>query len=638
MRVGPFLVEGMLGRGGMGVVYRAVDGAGRAVAVKVLPSDHFEDPRFVLRFKAEGETASKIRHENVTRCYGVGQEKGLYYIAFELVAGGSLQDRLKKGPLEWREAARLGAEIAGALEAIHEAGIVHRDLKPANVLVDEKGRAKLADFGLARAESMSRLTRTGELLGTLEYMAPELAEGGKAVDERADLYSLGATIYALVTGEPPFKGQGAALISAHLNTPPPSASEIVASVPAELDRIIHRLLSKTPGARGTASAAARELIALAESEAPAKGSRGLLLALVGVAVAIAIAIASFAARGKTPPPSPEPVAAVASGAPPVAAPEAAPLTKEALLARSPAWYRELPETARPRFPLRPGLKFGGPNEYVNEADGSVLVYVPSGEFLMGADSSEMGDDLDDAKPQHTVRLSAYFIGKYEVSNAQWKRHGVSPTKAEKDGGDLVGDARTSLSHDHTPGASWRTPRGDGVPCQDSQPVVQILWSEAVDYARNVGLRLPTEAEWERAAGWDGKTLHRYPWTSDEPPTAELANVRTMQGESIGRTHLEDVSSHPKGVSSVGAFNMCGNAAEFVLDYHDHFNYGTLVGKTVEDPCFFDAKRAHVVRGGSFEESGFGVAAYYRAHKNPDECTNTIGFRLALSEDGSPRPR
>jgi formylglycine-generating enzyme required for sulfatase activity len=628
----------MLGRGGMGVVYRAADASGKAVALKVLPSEHFEDQRFVLRFKAEGETASKIRHENVTRCYGVGQEKGLHYIAFELVPGGSLQDRLKTGPLEWRSVARLGAEIASALEAIHEAGIVHRDLKPANVLVDEKGHAKLADFGIARSESMSRLTRTGELLGTLEYMAPELAEGGRAVDERADLYSLGATLYALATGEPPFKGQGAALVNAHLNAPPPSASDLVASVPKELDRIIHRLLSKSPAARGTASAAARELIALAENVEGAEGRRGLLMVSVGVAVAAGIALASLSTRGKTPPPPPQPVAAVSSGAPAIPAPVAARLTKEELFARTPAWFRDLPETERPRFPLLPNLGFGGKNEYVNKADGSVLVYVPAGEFVMGAGENE-ATDLEDAQPQHKVRLSAYFIGKYEVSNAQWRSHGPSPTSAERDGGEIARDnGGSGLTYVRKPGASWRTPRGDGVPCQDSQPVVQILWLEAMEYARRVGLRLPTEAEWERAAAWDGKTLRHYPWASEEPPTRELANVRTLAGEGETTKDLEDVTSHPAGVSPVGAFNMCGNAGEFVLDCYDKGTYRARAGKTVEDPCVFDENRSHVVRGGSYEQTGSGVLVTYRDHELPTACTSAIGFRVALSEDGSPRPR
>jgi formylglycine-generating enzyme required for sulfatase activity/predicted Ser/Thr protein kinase len=629
-RVGPFRVEGVLGRGGMGFVYRALDASGRAVALKVFPSDSFDDPRFVLRFKAEGETASKVQHENVTRCYGAGEERGVHYIAFELVPGGSLQDRLKTGRLDWRDAARFGAEIASALAAIHAVGIVHRDLKPANVLVDEKGRAKLADFGIARA-GMSRLTRTGELLGTLEYMAPELADGGAAVDERADLYSLGATVFALATGRPPFEGAGPALIYAHMKTPPPSASRLVASVPPELDRILERLLAKDPAGRGTASATARDLLALSRGGGGAKRRRGVLVAALVVPLVVAtgaVVIASLGSEAAPPPPSPRLAPRVVPIAP---APAAAP----------PDWFRALPADRRPRLPLTGGLSFGpGKGEYVNASDGSVLVYVPPGTFMMGADPDDLGMTRkiwEDAIPRHLVRLSGYFIGKYEVSNAQWAKQWKGTTLAESQGGRVV----TEDLHPVKRLANWRTPAGDGVASLPDRPVVQITLAEAVEYARSVGLRLPTEAEWERAAGWDGTTLHRFPWIGDGPPGPGLANVQTLLRASAEES-LEDVKANQDGASPVGALNMCGNAAEMVLDFYDSKVYATRAGTTVVDPCVTtgDARypRDHVVRGGSFRDDVDYVTVPYRAFREENERTNSEGFRVALSEDGSPRPR
>jgi formylglycine-generating enzyme required for sulfatase activity len=622
----------------MGVVYRAVDPSGQPVALKVLPGDYFEDPRLVLRFKAEGETAAKVRHANVTRCYGTGEEKGRYYIAFELVPGGSLQDRLKKGRLEWREAARFGAEIASALEAIHAAGIVHRDLKPANVLVDE-GHAKLADFGLARTETVSRLTRTGELLGTLEYMAPELAEGGKAVDERADLYSLGATLYALVTGEPPFKGQGAALIAAHINRPPPSASDIVTELPADFDRVIHRLLSKAPSGRGTASAAARELLALAEARSHERKGRGVVLAGAGAAVAVAGIVAVMALRRSDAPAPPPPVAANVGGP---RAPAAA--VASAHVAGPPGWFRDLREDQRPHLPLTEGLSFGkAPGEYVNEGDGSVLVYVPPGEFTMGVahdDPANSHGAYEDCGPQRHVRLSGYFIGKYELSNAQWAAHWKGATLGEREGGTLVSEKDGYLVRANAPTASWKTPLGDGVACAPENPVVQISVREAIEYARSVGLRLPTEAEWERAAGWDGKELRTYPWGEDQPRPG-LANVRYIIAQEGMRNGLASANANPESASPVGALNMCGNAGEMVLDLYDKDFYGK--GKEpFLDPCSTAGDEGHagdcVVRGGSYEEMATTVTVPYRSHAHGDERSNILGFRVALSEDRSPRPR
>ncbi|HZU99083.1 MAG TPA: bifunctional serine/threonine-protein kinase/formylglycine-generating enzyme family protein, partial [Planctomycetota bacterium] len=492
-RLGPYQIVALLGRGGMGAVFRAVDASGQVVALKVLPGDHAADRRFVERFKREGAAASRIRHDHITRCHGTGEDRGTLYLALELVSGGSLADRLKAGPLDWREAARFGAEIARALMALHAAGIVHRDLKPANVLVDEKGRAKLTDFGLARDRDADRLTRTGELLGTLEFMAPEMAEGGAAVTESADLYCLGATVHCLVTGRPPFPGSGPELVMKHINSPAPAASSIVPGTPPELDRVLLRLLSKQPQERGSAEQAARELEAVARGEVSGSRSRILLagVALLGVA-AVVLALVVFMGRTE-PTPAPAVVAPVDSRKEAVPAPK-----------NPPPWFFQLPEDARPALPLPGELRIDDehPGDYVNPVDGSVLVYVPAGTFLMGWPEDEMFHDEDgtkDARPVHEVKLSAYFIGKYEVSNAQFARYAAATkvvTLAEvRKRGFLNHGGPESLPQE---GATWRNPRGLKR-YGDEDPVVQITWEEAKRYAAWARLRLPTEAEWERAA-------------------------------------------------------------------------------------------------------------------------------------------
>jgi serine/threonine-protein kinase len=221
MRIGPWRIERELGRGGMGMVLEAEHETTHArAALKIVAGELASDPRFRERFLLEAKLAASVSHPNVVACLDSGVDQGRLYLALELAPGGSLADRVREGPLPWREVARLGAQIARALEAIHGAGIVHRDLKPANVLVDIYGSVKLTDFGLARGVEVSGLTRTGELLGTVEYMAPEQSDNARTVDGRADLYALGCTLHCLSFGQPPFPGSGPQVILKHLRDAP----------------------------------------------------------------------------------------------------------------------------------------------------------------------------------------------------------------------------------------------------------------------------------------------------------------------------------------------------------------------------------------------------------------------------------
>ncbi|MBI3725179.1 serine/threonine protein kinase, partial [bacterium] len=201
--VGGFRILEVLGRGGMGVVYRAEDPRGGTVAIKVVSPELANDASFMSRFRREGRAQSAIRHPNVTALLDTGEENGFAWLALEHVSGGTLKEKLdRKGALPWVEAAAIGAGIARGLACVHEAGLVHRDLKPENVLLDARGNPKLADFGLVGGTTSTlavtrALTRTGELGGTLEYMPPEGADGLGKTTPLSDLYSLGALVHAL---------------------------------------------------------------------------------------------------------------------------------------------------------------------------------------------------------------------------------------------------------------------------------------------------------------------------------------------------------------------------------------------------------------------------------------------------------
>jgi serine/threonine protein kinase len=249
-----YRIERRLGRGGMGILYLAIEpGLDRRVALKLIAPEAAVDDVFARRFAEESRIAASIEHPNVVPIYAAGEEGGVPYIAMRFVSGSDLGRRLvREGRLEPVPAVALIAQIGAGLDAIHAAGLVHRDVKPANVLLSGEGadHAYITDFGVARnVATHSGLTQTGRFVGTLDYVAPEQISGG-AVDARADVYALGCLLFKLLTGEVPFPRDGeAARLYAHLNDPPPAPSLYVPEVSMALDDVVIRALSKAPGDR-----------------------------------------------------------------------------------------------------------------------------------------------------------------------------------------------------------------------------------------------------------------------------------------------------------------------------------------------------------------------------------------------------
>ena len=261
-RVGRYLVEAEIGRGGMGVVYRAWDeDLLRPVALKVLRADR-EDERSVSRFVRESQAAAKVRHDHLVPVFGIERTAtGQPVIVMPFIVGPTLRERLRREPpLTAREAAEIVRQIADGLGVAHAAGLVHRDVKPANIMLDTSdGRAKLADFGLARqVESGDTLTCDGDIVGTPEYLSPEQIHSPGAVGARSDIYAVGVTLYECLTGVPPFRGTTLALLRTITDNEPVPPHKLNAAVPRDLESVVLKCLEKQPGARYASAAALRD--------------------------------------------------------------------------------------------------------------------------------------------------------------------------------------------------------------------------------------------------------------------------------------------------------------------------------------------------------------------------------------------
>jgi hypothetical protein len=250
-----YRIESRLGRGGMGILYLAIEpGLERRVALKLIAPEAAADDVFARRFAEESRIAASIEHPNVVPIYAAGREGGVPWIAMRYVPGSDLGRRIsREGRLDPEEAVGLIAQVGNGLDAIHVAGLIHRDVKPANVLLGGDPGAEhayITDFGVARnVATQSGLTQTGRFVGTLDYVAPEQISG-EPIDARVDVYALGCLLFKLLTGEVPFPREGeAARLYAHLNDPPPAPSLYVPSISMALDDVVARAMSKSPDDR-----------------------------------------------------------------------------------------------------------------------------------------------------------------------------------------------------------------------------------------------------------------------------------------------------------------------------------------------------------------------------------------------------
>jgi serine/threonine-protein kinase len=273
-QVGPYQIVSRLGHGGMGAVYEAVEpGSSRPVAVKILAAHLADDAGVRSRFETEIATLKSLRHPGIVQLLAYGEDEGQPYFAMELVRGQALDKLLRNGQrFTWQETLTVATAVTRALKVAHDSGVIHRDLKPANLLVPDEGTladVKLADFGIAKFFGSSGHTAAGNVVGTAEYMAPEQA-AGKPVDARADIYSLGLVMFAMLTGKPPFRASHyTEVMRMQQAAPPPRLTSLVPDLPEPVDTLVQKMLAKVPAGRPASALALGRLCEAVDREVAA---------------------------------------------------------------------------------------------------------------------------------------------------------------------------------------------------------------------------------------------------------------------------------------------------------------------------------------------------------------------------------
>lgn len=269
--LGKYKIVSLIGHGGMATVYKAYQAdVERYVAVKVLPPHPGRDPQFTERFRREAATVARLQHPHIVPLYDFGEQDDTLYLVTALILGGTLSDRIRRGPLPLHEVERLLMQIAPALDYAHRNNVIHRDIKPDNILLDSEGYALLTDFGIAKiVQTESKMTLTGSLVGTPAYMSPEQAQGLPA-EPRSDIYSLGIVIYEMLTGRQPFTADTPMqVLIKHMNEPLVPLSSVVPGLPPMLDAVLNQALTKSPERRyASAVAFAEDFARAVRGESP----------------------------------------------------------------------------------------------------------------------------------------------------------------------------------------------------------------------------------------------------------------------------------------------------------------------------------------------------------------------------------
>jgi serine/threonine protein kinase/formylglycine-generating enzyme required for sulfatase activity/dienelactone hydrolase len=653
-RLARYDIEGELGRGGMGVVYRALDTRlGRAVAIKVLPPEATSDPERRRRFIQEARAASALNHPNIVTIHEVDEQDGVTFIVMELVEGTPLDRLLSSTRLPVERVLELATQMASALEAAHAAGIVHRDIKPANIVIGSDGRARVLDFGLAKLVERSASEATisapgtspGTIVGTAAYMSPEQAQG-QPVDARSDVFSLGAVLYEMLAGRRPFAASSdIGLLTAILRDTPQPLRSVRPEIPADVEGIVNRALSKNPPDRYVSVGDMRAALAAAHARITLPSDtfwrRPVFLVPVALLLIVAIAFGVWQtvqlrrerwARRKAIPEierlylsgrtmhavrlareaeryAPNEIAELRAGWIPFRlVTEPAGATVELRNYNDPTGPWETLGTS----PVHTFLPFGYHRARITKP-GYVTIEVAAGQGRQpvkltpeGAATPGMvfvpGERVEIGIAQ-PVDVPDYWIDKLEVTNAEFKRFvdagGYRDPKYWKhpfveSGRTVPFEEAVARFRDTTgqPGpATWEI--GSYPEGQRDFPVGGISWFEATAFAEFSGKQLPTIYHWLRAAGVD--ELY-----------SDILQLSNFEGRGPAR------AGERAGVGPWGTLDMAGNVKEWCQN---------LVG----------GSELRYILGGGWNEPSYRFVE--EDGQNPWVRRSTFGLRLMKSEGG-----
>ena len=661
--LGGYAVLDVIGRGGMGIVLRAMDSKlNRIVAIKVLVPEFAGSPQARKRFAREAQAAAAVSHDHIVTIHAVDDEGQVPYIVMECVVGQSLQQKIDKcGALGLKEILRIGMQMASGLAAAHKQGLVHRDIKPANILL-ENGieRVKITDFGLARATDDVGMTQSGQIAGTPQYMSTEQAMGHQ-VDTRSDLFSLGSVLYTLCTGRPGFRADSTlAVMKRVCDDAPRPIGETNPEIPEWLIENIDRLLMKKPEDRIQTAAEVAELLNqhLAHLQQPASvprpgrlrtpvAKRSLsplsLLALVFTPIMILLGAAfamdfgrgwlvSFSNRAPARVPQAVPSESLSGGpslplspekkkAPEAAAiedplqmPTVFPFAKDKARAYQEGWAKRL----------------NVPVERSNSLNMTFRL-IPPGQFQMGSMPAELNTlkiELEErgasafdqfvamsSLPLHTVELSQpFYMSAYEVTVAQFQQF------VQETGYVTTGEQATNARF------TWKS----FVPEVDltKQPVVGVSWEDADEFCKWLSRKsspdetaqqydLPTEAQWEYACRAGTDSL----WSCADNLLHEYAII-----EQQGQPYPAQIGL--RRPNPFGLFDMHGNVDEWCLDWHNVQYYAR---SPLVDPAFVerpnDRGSGRVARGGAWNASAWWSRSSTRTYDAPLNPIFAKGFRI-----------
>ncbi len=673
-KIGHYQIIEKIGKGHLGTVYRAHDPQfERDVALKVISLA--EDERLRLLFLRKMQTLLSFEHPAVVPIYDFGQEDGRVFIVSKLMIGGSLADELEQKSYSFSEIVDLFSALAPAIDDAHVNNIIHDHLSPSNILFDHRGRPYLSDFGLHRfLIEVYPPTLNQEVVGNPAYMSPEQlyhalrAQAGLQQDQRSDIYALGVILFELLTGQIPYRAHTSLGIAlGHVNDSIPDITINRSDLPSGIQEVIERVLAKSPNARyPTAMALSQTIMALSKnpinvsesftstSEVTEKSDPTSSSSDLNPHDIVLLEENDDYAQGQF---SAKNIAGRENKADQEGQQRATEQEETESTTKKPVgssfrfsrwiggvglvllialfgWFFTNGSLFSELIPAPAPILESGSIQ-TSPKDDAAMVYVPAGEFIMGSQADDP-NAYNNEKPQHTITLDSYWIDQTEVTNAMFTRFIEETgyqTEAEQAGYGLVYSPLTD-NWEKTDGASWKHPIGPGnnITSLNHYPVVQVSWNDADAYCKWADRRLPTEAEWEKAArGTDGR---QYPWGNDfngenlnycDTNCIMINNQDTSTNDDY--LDLAPIGIYPEGSSPYNALDMSGNVWEWVGDWFDEAYYQTTPSSNPLGP---ETGTYRTLRGGSWSNGNIFVRNAVRTGSLPNETIDNLGFRCAMS--------